>query len=104
MKLWKFGQNAYVVAKAVAKGLVNGINEGIDKVETIRKDAKATDEETVINVQLAKELKWMNPDQLRAIFAGKKVRMSNEPDAWRQLKWLNSDQLEAIFGKDGPKV
>ena len=50
-----------------------------------------------------RQMKWMNDDQLYAIFGGgkkHKAQIVGGTKAYNQLKWFNADQLHAIFGKD----
>lgn len=104
-KIWRY-------TKAIGKGLVEGLSEGIEKVEQIHreteswqqrdilKNTQVTDGEIILNSGMMKSIRWMNDDQLRAIFSGKKVRVDGNPATWNELKWMNSDQLKAIFGEE----
>lgn len=103
-------KNAWIFTKKAGKAFLEGLGEGIDHVIEIREDARkmgysgdrlGTDGEIVLDAKMAHEIKWMGTEQLKAIFAGRKVRLSSDPQAWREIKWMSSDQLKAIFGENG---
>lgn len=112
MEVKKAFEKAGCVAKAIGRGLVKGLDEGLNKIEEIRKESeenskryssKIVEEETVITSDMAKQLRWMSSSQLQAIFSGKKVRVDRDPETWKQLRWMGAEQLNAIFGKGGAK-
>lgn len=108
MELKKIFEDGKKIAKAVGKGLLDGLNKGFDAIEEADRkvekwrtvDISHQMEEVVINAEMAKQIRWMGSGQLKAIFSGKRVRTDNDPETWKQLRWMGSDQLEAVFGKD----
>lgn len=105
---WK---KAKRMAKAIGKGLVEGIDKGLDNMARIRQEYDAiekrartpvsfhTGDEIILTEDMVYELKWMTPGKLRAIFAGKKVRIDGKPGTFYEMKWMKEDQLKAIFGE-----
>lgn len=87
---------------------LNGTLKFLNKIDEALKDkTPATKEpETMILTETRmRELKWMSPEQLDAIFGHGTKRKAVIPNddngtVFRQLKWLSPRQLEAIFGKD----
>jgi len=103
MDLKKVTGDAWRFTKAVCKGLAEGINEGINNLESLKKEVNVLSkqkEETTINAEMAERIRWMNPGQLRAIFEGKTVKTDSDPRTWDQLRWMSKKQLEAVFGKE----
>lgn len=104
-------RNAWIFTKKAVGAFFNGLADGIDKVMEIRTNATpiACREDPgtdifLIDANVAREIKWMSPEQLRAMFAGRKAKMSGEPEAWKAMKWMSPEQLKAIFGNGGPKA
>lgn len=105
-------KNSWMFTKKAVGALINGLAEGLYKVIEIRAstspimsstgDATWSKDVFIIDADVAKELKWMSPDQLRAMFNGRKVKTSPDPDVWKSLKWMSPDQLNAVFGNGGP--
>jgi len=56
----------------------------------------------ILTADKLQKLKWMSPRQLAAIYryGKRKVKLTDDPDAYGQLKWFSEGQLEAIFGKE----
>lgn len=107
MDLKKMLDGGKKFATAVGKGLIDGLDKGFKAIEEVNRktekwravDISNQTEEMVIDAQMAKQIRWMGAGQLRAIFAGKRVRTDNDPETWKQLRWMGEDQLEAVFGK-----
>ncbi len=58
-----------------------------------------------LTAEKLRELKWMSPRQLRAVYGGKtKVHIDDDPATYRELKWLNESQLKAIFGEESDDI
>ncbi len=79
---------------------LNDISRKLNEAE------KKTEEEgrpQLLTAEKIRELKWMSPRQLAAIYqhGGRKTHIADDPDAYRELKWMSPSQLDAIFGKDG---
>lgn len=61
---------------------------------------RAAETDTVeLNATKLRELRWMDTEQVKILFANvKHVRIDNDPAATRELRWMSSDKLKAIVG------
>lgn len=105
---WK---KAKRMAKAVGKGLAEGIDKGLENLARIRREYESFEkpavkpvsygpgEDIILTSEMLREMKWMSAAQLRAIFNGKRARLDGKPDTLREMKWMSEAQLQAIFGR-----
>ena len=104
-------QKVWETTKAFGKAFLHGLDHGLEKVcEIERESAKyrtryyppnghqfGSSEIVELTPEMAANIRWMNASKLQAIFAGKTVRVGNDPRVWDELRWMNASQLDAVF-------
>ena len=69
------------------------------------KNAITRPKETTLTAAKLRELKWMSPRQLSAVYGGKaKIHIDDDPAAYKELKWMSEEQLKAIFGEERDSI
>jgi len=54
--------------------------------------------QVILSADILKEIRFMKPAQLHALFRGKNVYLENTAQAYNVVKLMSEDKLNAIFG------
>ena len=76
----------------------------LEKIVTMAVDSAltkpATDGVEVITHKQLAQIQWMEPEQIRAVFEGRKIRIATDSETLYRLGWLSEEQIRALKGEE----